>query len=479
MLNIHPLQAALEALALDVTPDKVARCLRLLDGDGKIRCPLCARNLADGEIPSLIVSGENLTCSNPKCLAAGNVVDLVTLTTGLPRHEAVGIVMKIKADQPVDLPNEPDESTRDTPSFDSNPEADNPQRDATARVARDEVRAEQVEGVPENENINALIWSAQAKNAVIAPNDVLKVYIHQVGCPPLLDKGGESLLGREVREHREAYIALMLKLDPILLQVAAMLEDVVEQRCPPSHVLAPTPSLNGNQPITRRSVRSALNAIRRYEQLRDEVYSAPFSRKPLSYRNATVEKFIATRKGCVNKIIALELRKSVLWDLHKRCLVLLEARCHNEGKAVVTVDDDLPFLARAPSEEVVPVALIVLLKNLRYHFSEHVRCMQDLACHNLRLAIQIAIKYRRSGLPVEDLIQAANFGLLAACERFDERHGARFSTYATWWIRQAICREIDNSCTLIRLPSNLRRALRDLRGVHKRQLPAGRPLSVP
>ena len=115
-----------------------------------------------------------------------------------------------------------------------------------------------------------------------------------------------------------------------------------------------------------------------------------------------------------------------------------------------------------------PRSLAERVRRIRERFAAYERSMRDLSGGNLRLVVSIAKKYRNRGLSFLDLIQEGNTGLMRAVDKYEYRRGYKFSTYATWWIRQAITRAIADQARTIRIPVHMIETMSKLRRVGKR-----------
>ncbi len=131
-----------------------------------------------------------------------------------------------------------------------------------------------------------------------------------------------------------------------------------------------------------------------------------------------------------------------------------------DGSGFQSDDETRAFLDRIGSHRLLRADQEVALAR---RIEEGDRQAKDeLVEANLRLVISVAMKYRNRGLPLADIVQEGTLGLIRATERFDYRRGNKFSTYAVWWIRQAIVRALANQSRTIRLPVHLSEDVRRL-----------------
>ena len=162
----------------------------------------------------------------------------------------------------------------------------------------------------------------------------------------------------------------------------------------------------------------------------------------------------------------LEQMSARMDELEKQIEDLKGLRSAREDRA--NLEKELLDLMSMTLEETG--ALHKRVEIVRKRFAEYEDAKRALSGGNLRLVVSIAKKYRNRGLSFLDLIQEGNTGLMRAVDKYEYRRGYKFSTYATWWIRQAITRAIADQARTIRIPVHMIETMSKLRNVSKKLL---------
>ncbi len=316
-------------------------------------------------------------------------------------------------------------------------------------------------------------------------DDPVRMYLTQMGEIPLLTREQEINLARQIEETREAFRRLLLASGFGVRHGIQVLEDVKDGKLAFDRTLkVPT---SGTEPskteIQERLQENLLTLRKLYLKNQSDVEGVLRANGDLSEdERATVVRRTTRRRAKCSVLLEelqVQLKKvkpliEVLMQESRRGRDLEKRfrRYRNRTGTKACIESREEFEAWCLRAMETPTRLERRLHVIRARYRNYDQAKRALSSGNLRLVVSIAKKYRNRGLSFLDLIQEGNTGLMKAVEKYEYRRGYKFSTYATWWIRQAITRSIADQARTIRIPVHMIETMSKLRNVQKKLVQA-------
>jgi RNA polymerase primary sigma factor len=297
-------------------------------------------------------------------------------------------------------------------------------------------------------------------------DDPVRIYLMQMGEIPLLTRHEEVDAAKQIEHSRVAFRYSMLATDYVLQGAITLLEKVRDGRLR----LDRTVEVSVTNVREKRHIMGLLNPNLRtllalVQQNRADYGFAINKQNPLSERRAAWRRLTNRRIKAVRLIEEVGLRTQRLQPLLEKLreislrmdALMAEIRLlrgqRSAAERLARLRQELHYLMRITFESQGTLhRRMVRTARLQHDYDAAKR---QLSAGNLRLVVSIAKRYRNRGLSFLDLIQEGNTGLMRAVDKFEYARGYKFSTYATWWIRQAITRAIADQSRTIRVPVHM------------------------
>jgi len=308
-------------------------------------------------------------------------------------------------------------------------------------------------------------------------DDPIRMYLTQMGQIPLLTRDSEIALARKIEITRMAFRHKILQCDYCANAAVDLLQQVHEGTLSFDRTIKTGATLLTSKGTIKTRIPFNLKTVNKLAAINQGLFSKIMVAESADDVKKELRHLHRNRRKMSTLLEELSLRTSrinpIRNKLHGIC-----AKMHQLEKTIdigvtsMMNEEDIESAMQelAGLQELVletPKQLDKKLRVVDRVFAQYEEAKRTLSSANLRLVVSIAKKYRNRGLSFLDLIQEGNTGLMRAVDKYEYRRGYKFSTYATWWIRQAITRAIADHARTIRIPVHMIETMSRLRAASK------------